>query len=155
MFQGIPTRFAPEIRRLLEVQPRLQVPRTHAAEINAGDVLRLGRANSNATPCFLLWGDSHAHMYADLFDDLAAEHGISGHVIWAAGRRGAVVAPSDAHEDRERIAGVLKFLDERQIRFVFLINRWSQRLGDSSTVAANGEETWLQHELRDRVLTEP
>jgi len=96
---------------------------------------------------FLVWGDSHAGMMSELFDNLAHKHGQHG--ILAA--RPATVPLIETHnrftpKHTQAICGesVIRFVEQHRVRHVFLVSSWSLYLEE------NGSFT-----LRDQIGANP
>ncbi|MEM7100631.1 MAG: acyltransferase family protein [Pseudomonadota bacterium] len=78
---GLPERVSPEARAIANAndwtRQQIECGRKSAAQAKAGSLCQLG-LESDASPSFLMWGDSHSKALMVLVDEIAKEHGVTG-----------------------------------------------------------------------------
>jgi peptidoglycan/LPS O-acetylase OafA/YrhL len=131
VLQGLPQRFAPEIRRIFAEADDSE-PRRHACfnrtaeDVAAGRICTIGDAHALA-PSFLLWGDSHADAILPAVEAAARRAGRKGLFV-AHGRCPPILALSLTDEPTGRCAALnqaaLDLLRRDRIGEVILDARW-------------------------------
>jgi peptidoglycan/LPS O-acetylase OafA/YrhL len=110
-----------------DVAPDVERCHTLEAErIRNNDLCGLGVAHQ--PPAFIVWGDSHAHAMYGVFKQKALEYQITGkHASHSAcpPLLGMEVASNVKDECRRFNDAMISYINEHQIKNVFLIARWS------------------------------
>ena len=92
-----------------------------------GDVCRIGAADPAKKPKFIVWGDSHADALVPLFELLGLSYGVQGVVFDDANcaplpHANLALPAAGCSEENER---ALRYIEQKNIRTVILVARWS------------------------------
>ena len=143
-FQGFPNRLPESAKRFLEL-PHYRISAAATTEaLERGELVRVGQPSESDSPDFLVWGDSHAGVTADLMDELAMERGLGGVV---AAQPGTAPIPgvfnrfSPREDQRRRSKAVIHFLREKGIRNVVIVAKWQNYVRDRGTYGLIDDET--------------
>ena len=108
-----------------------------ADEIRGNGARTLGRSSDKGEPLdWLVWGDSHAMAVAPAFEKLSNDCGIRCALITTSGTPPALGVWQLRHgedETREWSESVVDFIENRKVRNVVLVARWSYYIGDHGT----------------------
>lgn len=148
---GLPQRFPAASLRALEAQrDRAFLRDVSVADVQAGNVVRLGAATSAAPPRLLVWGDSHAMAALPAFDALLAERGEAGVAVTHVSTAPIVGFVREAQPrfglgaDAPRwTEAVLAYVREQRIADVVLVANWSGYRGGDGERAAELEAALL------------
>ncbi len=125
MLNGLPQRFDKTVQRLAagaavpDYACVNQPPERFDAKCLIGD--------SRARPQFVLWGDSHAAVYAGALDALARKHAVSGYNFTAFGTPPLLALAADGAGVRSSLARnerIMKVLARERPRVVILAAEW-------------------------------
>jgi peptidoglycan/LPS O-acetylase OafA/YrhL len=125
---GFERRFPPLVAHYQSAaEDRGLMVNTSTADIRAGRLIPLGAAGGDATPKFLVWGDSHTLSALPAFETLCRERGIAG----VAAARAATpplldfVSVEAGHGETVAYnAAVLEYIEKNRIRDVVLVANW-------------------------------
>lgn len=146
---GVPQRLSPEIARLadgaLDINPhRAACDKPEFSRFAKDDICQLN-PDHNIAPDFIVWGDSFADAFSTAFYDLAAQHKANGYIVTAhgcppiLGFSQRVYKGFDCPGLNDR---VLKLIDQKNIKTVFLIANWTDHLRGDNYDFANMD--WYQ-----------
>ncbi|MBY0277393.1 acyltransferase [Candidatus Binatia bacterium] len=148
---GLPQRFPPASLRALEAKSdRAFLRDVSVADVQAGNVVRIGAATSAAPPRLLVWGDSHAMAALPAFAALLAERGEAGVAVTHVSSAPVVGFVREAQprfglgaQAPRWAEAVLAFAHEQRIADVVLIANWNGYRGADGERAAELEAALL------------
>jgi hypothetical protein len=128
---GLPNRFPERALAVIDGTDFTEAYQTDLPQAIEGDFPQLGiRKPDSAGFDFVLWGDSHAMSMAELVDELATDHGLSGVIAAHSG----TIPLLDVWRPAEGLVGVSKkswndkvfdYITEHRVPNVFLASRWA------------------------------
>lgn len=117
--------------------------------LNARGPCLLGEQESISKPMFVLWGDSHSDAIMPLFDMLATSFHVSGAYF---GQSACVPIIGVFHAGAAQVTQnatckntkeqAMKYVQTNNIKYVFLVARWTAFVNGPSIALLSDEQTW-------------
>jgi len=154
---GLPNRL-PASARLMLKPPTYRVSAGGSVDAwERGNLTRIGGLSKTGHVDFVVWGDSHAGLTADTFDELAAEKQLQGVV---ASRPGTPPIPGTFNlftpqgDQRRSSRAVEGFIRDNRVGHVFLVAKWQNYVRDRSRygLVSDDEESALHGRSARKVL---